>query len=149
MLAPDAILSAIRALAESRPGFEPANYSDRASYMGDVRAATNALHDVREMLRYIEWRTSSHVQICTALADTVNSQRGRVSAYGDGKLEYTAGQYYCVEFRPAIARLLADAIWRTWLEDMLSGTDTPTGDKIRARARRTFSRRVARRYFDA
>lgn len=158
MLTADTVLPALLALAESRPGFEPANYfspCDRgdarregiAAYRADVRAATNALHDVRELARYVE-TSSSGPAVRDAIIDILENDRDRVSADEKGRVWYTAGQYYCVEFRPAVARLIADAIWHVWADEVLS-SGPMTGDKMRQRARNTFPRRIARRYFDA
>lgn len=147
MLTADTVLPALLALAESRPGFEPGNYATARDYRSDVRAATNALHDVRALVRYVE-RTGHAFAIADALTERLNSQRDRVSADEKGRVWYTAGQYYCVEYRPAIARMIADAIWRVWADEVLS-SGPMTGDKMRQRARNVFPRRIARRYFDA
>lgn len=147
MLTADTVLPALLALAESRPGFEPMNYATTRDYRADVRAATNALHDVRYLVRYVQ-RTGHAFAIADALVERLNSQRDRVSADEKGRVWYTAGQYYCVEFRPAVARVIADAIWHVWADEILT-SGPMTGDKMRQRARNTFSRRIARRYFDA
>lgn len=147
MLTTDTVLPALLALAKSRPSFEPGNYATLSDYRADMRAATNALHDVRELVRYVEM-SSDGPAICATLLERLTSQRDRVSADEKGRVWYTAGQYYCVEYRPAIARLIAGAIWHVWADEILS-SGPMTGDKMRQRARRTFSRRIARRYFDA
>lgn len=147
MLTAENVLTALLALAKSRPGFEPANYATARDYRADVRAATNALHDVRELARYVD-ASSYGADVRAVLVERLTDQRDRVSADEKGRVWYTAGQYYCVEFRPAIARVIADAIWHVWADEILT-SGPMTGDKLRQRARRTFSRRIARRYFDA
>ena len=148
MLTAETVLPALLALAESRPGFEPANYATLRDYRADVRAATSALHDVRYLVRYVEGRASQAYAIAAEIAERLNSGRERVSADDKGRVWYTAGQYYCVEYRPAVARVIANAIWHVWADEILS-SGPMTGDKLRQRARNTFPRRIARRYFDA
>ena len=139
------IKAALLAFARQRPGFEFANYGDVTAYRADVRRATRQLNDARA--------------IAAAIPDTMPAdyllkelQSGNRLSLEDGRLDYaagqyyyyTAGQYYCIEFRAAVARALANALWMFWAEDVKAGE----ADKIRARARAVFGRGIQQRYFD-
>jgi len=109
-----AIIDALRAFIRSRPGFEPGNYSDAASYRADVRRATKQRHDAERMLRDVEMRDSITAEDILRAAESGRLAVKTVSGVTDLKahVHYTAGQYYCTEFRGAVARLLASVLWR-------------------------------------
>lgn len=80
------------------------------------------------------------------------------------RIHYTAGQYYCTEYRGAVARLLASVLW-AWKRDhampapdlVRANGDGPqcevypggisAGDWLRASFRREYGRGIASRYF--
>ena len=129
--------AALLTFAYQRPGFKFADYGDIAAYRADVRRATRQLNDARA--------------IAAAIPDTMPAdyllkelQSGNRLSLEDGRLDYAAGQYYCLEFRAAVARALASALWALWAEDVGPGQ----ADTVRKRARATFGRGIQSRYFD-
>lgn len=157
-----AIINALRAFLATRPGFDPGNYGDAASYRADVRRATRQRHDAERFLRDIELRDS-------ITADDIlrEARGGRVSiTVNDAahwQVHYTAGQYYCTEYRGAVARLLASVLW-AWKRDkampatlpgcggyaiyQFKPTQESAGDWLRASFRREYGRDLASRYFN-
>ena len=92
----------IAIFAAQNPGFDPRNYGDAASYRADSRKAQKALARVRLAL----YKCAAHG---VTDADIYTAQRGdRLTASMDD-CDYTACQYWCVEFRDACARVLESA----------------------------------------
>ena len=132
-----AILSALRSFVAKRPGFEPCNYYGApAAYRADSRKATEDRHDAEALIRYIELRGSiSGEDLALALSS------GRL--IWDGKeLEYTTGQYWCVEYRAAVCRALTTVVWSQFLGDCADGHEG-----VMRAAKRNFSRRIVRKWF--
>ena len=72
-----------------------------------------------------------------------------MTATGDSvRIDDTCGQYGCLEYRNAIARLCASALWDRARRDMIEADGKTDGDTIRARFRRQFGRGMAARYFN-
>jgi hypothetical protein len=115
-----------------RSGIEWVNYGgSREAFMQDYRRILRDGRDARVML--------GAVIPDYALADALKS--GRLT--WDGKrLEFCACQYFPTEYRAAACRALASALWRTWAN---GGTSC---EQIRAQARHTLGRGIARRWFD-
>lgn len=96
------------AFAAQNPGFDPANYGGHvAGYRADSRRAQRGLRDCREAMR-----------LCLAAGvndgDMIEASRGeRFEITGDAaggySAHYTAGQYWCTEFRFGVARVLEQA----------------------------------------
>lgn len=161
------ILAALRAFLATRPGFEPGNYSDAASYRADVRRATRQRHDAQRMLRDVELRDSITAEDILRAAEGGRLDVKRVwlnDTFLRVHIDYTAGQYYCTEYRGAVARLLARVLW-DWKRDkaMPEGTlhhnsetgetlrryaGLRAGDWLRASFRREYGRGIASRYFN-
>ena len=53
-----AICDALAAFIRSRPGFDPCNYGDAASYRADQRTAARQKNDAETMLAAVHWRDS-------------------------------------------------------------------------------------------
>jgi hypothetical protein len=138
-----AILDALDAFIRTRPGFDPANY-DPASYRADARMVARQLREARVLLRAVEWRSITAEDILRA------AQGGRLDITETPKgvrIGYTTGQYYCTEYRAAVARLLASVLWGYVRDAMLDADGKSDGDALRARFRREFGRGLASRYF--
>lgn len=158
-----AIIDALRAFIRSRPGFEPGNYSDAASYRADVRRATKQRHDAERMLRDVEMRDSITAEDILRAAEGGRLDVKTVSGVTELKahVHYTAGQYYCTEYRGAVARLCAQVLWQ-WKRDHAMPETTcqghsvhffgtralSAGDWLRASFRREYGRGMADRYFN-
>lgn len=103
------MVEALSTLLESRPNFKSADYGDRASYRAETRRATADLRLGRALL--------AEVRLGPDLSELLASQHRRIEfwgAMGSGgmveaiqRAEYTAGQYYCVEYRAAVVGMLA------------------------------------------
>lgn len=163
-----AIIDALRAFLATRPGFEPGNYSDAASYRADVRRATRQRHDAERMLRDVEMRDSITAE---DILREAQGSRLDVKAHNTSehlppaiRIHYTAGKCYCTEYRGAVARLLASVLW-AWKRDkampapelIRANGDGPQcevypggisgGDWLRASFRREYGGGIASRYF--
>jgi len=132
------ILEALARFVAQRSGIDGRNYGEsREAFLGDYRRILRDGRDARAMLRIVELSTCLPDSI---LADVLKS--GRLT--WDGKrLDYCTGQYFPTEYRAAVCRALASALWAYWRE-----AGAPSCDKIRATARRNLGRGIARRWFD-
>lgn len=140
-----AIIDALYVFLHKRPGFDPANY-DAASYRADTRRVARQLREARQLLRAVELRPS-----ITAEDIMREAQGGRLDITDTPagvRIDYCAGQYYCTEYRAAVARLLAGVLWDRAREDMIAADGKSDGDTLRARFRREFGRGLASRYFN-
>jgi hypothetical protein len=132
-----------RAFIAKRPGLDPRNYIrdgrdsyGRALYISESRRITQQLNDARRLLRY-----------CELNGVDLNAQlihRDRLHFDANGALEYHVGQYWPTEYRAAVARVAAVAIWYFWRDQC----NIDTGDKLRATARAEFGRGIASRWFN-
>ena len=131
-----AILESLRRFVASRSGIDGRNYGgSREAFMGDYRTILRHGRDARAMLRAAELcRLPEEI-----LADVLRS--GRLTWDG-ARLEFVACQYHPTEYRAAACRALASALWTHW-----RGT-AGTRETIRAEARRSLGRGIARRWFD-
>ena len=132
------LFAALDAFIRQRPGFEYANYAGAPeAYREDSREATRQLRDARELARVARW--DAHPDALRYAFDTSS----RLTWDGE-RLDYTTCQYWPMEYRSAVARALASALWHTWRDRM---GDAATGDAIRRKARDVFGRGLAGRYF--
>lgn len=122
-----------------RPGFDPANYHNVASYRADYRRALKDRDDALELLNYVDLRDGITVD---RIVEQLRS--GRLTLTPAGQLDYCTGQYFPTEYRAAACRTLAGVIW-AWLRD---NAPTRNGDELRAAARRELGARLARRWFN-
>lgn len=132
-----ALINALRAFIEQRPGMNPADYGDSRAYRAESREITADLHDARALLDAVERRSIDADAILSALTHRLTWDAER------GELDYCTGQYFATEYRPAVARACASMLWAYW-RDQCGCT---TADAIRTEARRTFRQRRLRRYF--
>lgn len=146
------LLALLSAFINQRPGLEHANYGDAASYRSESRSITADGHDARALLAAVSWRDSID-------ADTIRKAlqgSGRLTLSDSGRLAYCTGQYFPTEYRPAACRVLAGLLWDYWRDGYVTAGKSPdpanayhgAGDDIRRAARREFSRRIVRHYFN-
>ena len=136
------IIDALSTFIAQRPGLDFANYGDVSAYRSELRSIVKDLHHARELLQAVAHRDSITADDIIAAA-----QGGRLTIEPTARgfrIDYTTGQYFPTEYRRAVASLLSTLLWNYWRDDMAE----PTGDKIRATARRNLSRSVARRWFN-
>lgn len=157
------LLDTLHHFINQRPGLDPRNYirdhrdaNGRAAYRSDARSITRDLHDARALMRYIELHPTIDAQ------RIIDAARGRLTIkpvyvqnsglYGlppevaGYEIDYCTGQYWPVEYRAAVARVLSSAIWEYFREDCLKNQ---TGaDTIRTLARKELTAPIARRWFN-
>lgn len=144
-----AICDALATFIRSRPGFDPHNYGDAASYRADVRRAARQKRDAETMLAAVRWRDS------ITGADLIEAARGGrltiellpagetvrgvflPSPVPDAsprvRIDYCTGQYYPTEYRAGVCRVLASALWNHARDNMPPGTlhhNSETGETL-------------------
>ncbi len=137
-----AILDTLRKFARQRPGLEFGNYGDYKAYRSELRSITRDLAHAETLLRAVERSDIDAAAILRA------ADGGRLSIAVDGekvRIDYCTGQYWPTEYRKAVCRVLASALWEH-VRDSMTGDDI--GDRIRAHFRREFGRGIAGRYFN-
>ena len=129
-----AICDALATFIRSRPGFDPHNYGDAASYRADQRTAARQKNDAETMLAAVRWRDS------ITGADLIEAARGGRLAIellpaGETirgvfmpspvpgapprvRIDYCTGQYYPTEYRAGVCRALASALWNYARDNM-------------------------------
>jgi hypothetical protein len=153
-----AILAALSAWVNQRPGLEYGNYGDAASYRHEMRRITNQRADAFELLAAIGWRESIDAR---QLLQAFRAFSGRLSvtlahdAPGTvtASLDYCTGQYWPTEYRAAACAVLASALWDYYRtdcppDDMLASAGLSAGSWIRCTIAREFGTPLARRWFD-
>jgi len=150
----DKILALLRAHIAQRPGMDPRNYGDAASYRSESRGITQDRHDAEMMLRQVEQSSITDA----ALWDAFRGSRLTIvqGPNGPQALDYCTGQYFPTEYRRAACAVLASALWTAARENapVDAGFHEPhsnlrnLGDYLRAHFRRVFGARIARRYFN-
>ena len=127
------IKALLRAFVMQRPGLDYRNYGTVSAYRADQR---RAMRDKADALALIN-----------AFPD--EAARGFLEKHLDGRLrldgehlEYTAGQYYCTEYRAAVCRAVSDALRSlSWAQSQERLAET------RKRMARIVGRGCANRWF--
>lgn len=102
------IVEALHRFIRQRPGLDYANYGDPVAYRSELRRITRDLNHARTLLRHVELSGVTGQE----LLDAARSGRLKFEATLDGvKVDYCTGQYFPVEYRAAVARLCASALW--------------------------------------
>jgi hypothetical protein len=170
-----AIIAALRAFANQRPGLDPRNYishgmdnAGRAAYRAEVRSITKDLHHARELMRAVE--LADGITADDLHKASMGAYSGRLTIkprvtspdrYGFS-IDYCTGQYWPTEYRRAVCAVLASALWEYTREKCMpqqrgDGTYEYTrsgrvsavsaGDWLRAHFRQQFGRGIASRWF--
>lgn len=148
-LSRDEILDMLVAFVCQRPGFEPGNYATSTDYRRDVREATRDRNEALQMLRLIRYR-----DVITA-DDMRAALKSRLCLDADGRLDYNAGQYWCTEFRAAVANVASSLIWSYFAHEVRFNADGEgrelaygeVANGCRKKARQEFGRAMAARWF--
>ena len=143
MVKKQTIIDALNAWVSQRPGLDYGNYGDVSSYRAGVRSIGKDLQHARALINYVAWHDSITAEMILRAADN----GGRLSFVVKGDtvaIDYCTGHYWCVEYRPAVCRLLSSVIWH-WLRDNM--LDPATGNDIRRQAARELGTSIARRWF--
>jgi hypothetical protein len=137
------IIDALRKHIASRSGIDFRNYGDRASAMEDYRKILRHGKDARAMLRAVELSAMP----AEVLMGSFSAYSGRLT-YLEGKgCDYTAGQYYATEYRAAACAVLAQALWRWYGSDDVSGAAGTHRSRVESWAKRNLGRGIAARWF--
>jgi len=139
-------LNLLRKFANQKPSLDFNNYGNRSAYQKESREITKDLHDFRELVYLASARIED---LNDKLTSYLENTGGRL-CLKDGELEYTTGQYFPTEYRPAANNVLRDVIFADYRDEKDSeGNDLySTGHDIRKAIRRKVSRRVASNYFN-
>ena len=147
-----AILAALSAWVNQRPGLEYENYGDAANYRQEMRRITNQRADAFELLAAVGWRSSIDAP---ALLEAFGafSRRLSVTLKADGDhvsaaLDYCTGQYWPTEYRAAACAVLSSALWAYWRDQCPADAQPHAGSWIRCTAARELGAPLARRWFD-
>jgi len=150
------MLIGLQTFVRQRPGFDPNNYGDAASYRADVRRAGRDLRHAEELIRAVAIRPYCVIN---------PKQSGRLSwDAGEKRWDYVTGQYFPTEYRAAACAVLASALWDYFAASLPKHKLTHThnqetgeiteryeglraGDWIRRQARIDLGPRLARRWF--
>lgn len=132
-----------------KPGLDFANYGDYKLYRSEMREITADRRDYFELLSLAFTRYDGKLN--EVVEEYLKKSSGRLTLNEKGNLEYYTGQYWCTEYRPAANRLLADLIWRDYMNETESNTPNPiykNGHEIRKAIKRNVSRRIMKNYFN-
>lgn len=102
-----ATLRALAVFAAQNPGLDFRDYGHVPSYRADSRRITRDLQRCRDALHELAWREVTDAQVIEAAKHTF---AGRLSleprADGSVRVDYVTGQYWCTEYRAAVAAVL-------------------------------------------
>ena len=129
------IKSTLRAFVTQRPGFDYRNYNTASAYRADQKRAMNDKADALALISAYPDDADPRFLV------GVLSSGNRLSLEG-GQLEYTAGQYYCTEYRAAVCRAVSDA-----LHAHLYSHEKQSLQTVRQRMARIVGRGCANRWF--
>ena len=144
------LISMLRDFINQRPGFDTANYATAQSYRADYRTTVTHRDDAILMLLQVEALPGITADAIRAELERGNRLALTPAHCKEGKiiktgttLHYTAGQYWCTEYRAGACRVLSSLLWDYWRES----AQPCTGDELRKYARTKFPRGLARRWF--
>jgi hypothetical protein len=135
------LISLLIKFTNQKPGLDPREYgASYQEYRREARRITKDRHDALVLVSAVAERPAA----IGKLRHYLETSGDRLTLSAD-KLEYCVGQYFPTEYRPAVARACASALWAYWRDDVHGGT-LEAGD-IRDSARRTFRSKRIREYF--
>lgn len=134
-------------MAHGRPDLNPRDYitdwrddRGRKAYNRERAEISRDLRDFEELIRNA-CNFYSVQDLNERLTEKLTNTGNRLHLTADGRLRYDVGQYYPTEYRPACSRVLASVIWEYLYH-------TYPNKHPRESAKRYFSRRVLRNYFN-
>jgi hypothetical protein len=134
------LIESLYSFVRQRPGMEFGNYGNVAAYRSESRSITRDRDDALELLAFVSRSPSIGSD---RIISGLSAYSGRLE--WDGKsLSYCAGQYFPTEYRKAVCVCLASTLW-AWFRDEC---ECDTREAIVRAAKRNFSRRVVRRWFN-
>ncbi len=127
--------AALRAFVAQRPGFDYHNYATASAYRADQRKAAQQKADALALISAYPDDADPRFLV------GVLSSGNRLSLEG-GQLDYTPGQYWCIEYRAAVCRAVSDALRAlSWAQSQERLAET------RKRMARIVGRGCANRWF--
>lgn len=128
------IFDMLAAFINQRPGFDPANYGDYAGYRADYRVTQKDRETAHALLN--NWFFRAYVKPAQ-LKSYLEQSSGRLTLK-NGKLDYCAGQYWCLEYRRAVVQALVSCLWEALREEYYANHASYNGarDYIEAQMKR-------------
>ena len=141
------LLHALIEFASKRPALDFANYGDIRLYRADSRSITKDLHAVRALAAVARYACTERELLDATRGTRVDVDWAPETIDGPCayRISYTAGQYYPVEYRAGVARVIASAIWHAFAREIGDRPDVCT--QIRRRLRNELPRAVYRQFF--
>lgn len=125
----------LRAFVAQRPGLDYRNYNTASAYRADQKRTMRDKADALALINAFPDDADPRFLV------GVLSSGNRLSLEG-GQLEYTAGQYYCTEYRAAVCRAVSEALRSlSWAQSQERLAET------RQRMARIVGRGCANRWF--
>ena len=150
------ILHALEKYTARRPGLDPRLYitpgdwrNGLRAYRAESRSVTRDRHDAEYLLRQVALSQITGAQLVEAARHAFAGRLEIRQTERGVELEYTAGQYEPTEYRAAVCAVLASALWYHHRDGLKPEPGQSAGDAIRAKFRRLYGRRIARRWFDS
>lgn len=138
------IINSLRQFIAQRSGIDYRNYGNRESFMADYRPILRAGRDAKILLAAVSARDSLTDQDLVDASNSAFSGRLQFVEKGDSvTVDYTAGQYFAVEYRKAACAVIATALWQ-----YARSSGYETSNEIRKWARQEFGRGIANRWFN-
>jgi hypothetical protein len=134
------LISALIKFTNQKPGMDAREYGSWKEYRQWARRITRDRHDALVLLTAVAERPAA----IGYLRHYLETSGDRLTLI-DNKINYCVGQYFPTEYRPAVARACASALWAYWRDDVHGGT--LEADDVRDSARRTFRSKSIRSYF--
>lgn len=114
-----ALIVALRAFVNQRPGLEYGNYGDPVAYRAEMRSITKSRKDALALLASVAWRDSITAEKIIEAAKHAYSGRLTITPKGEGfELDYCTGQYWPTEYRNAVCAVLSGALWSYFRDNM-------------------------------
>lgn len=163
----EAICNALSAFVRQPPGLDYRNYGSVTSYRQDYARTRRQKADAERLLTAVRHQDDITADMMLAAADG----RGRLILKENGIMwalkgapeswlvEWTAGQYWPLEYRGGVARYLASLLWDWQRENMPPRDDVDNGEDwtyggvsaghwLRNKFRQEFGSALQKRYFD-
>jgi hypothetical protein len=167
-----AIIQALYAFAEQRPGLDPRNYishgcddAGRKIYQAESRSITKDLHHARALLRNVEQNSSVTAEYLKDAFKSAYKGRLALTLVNNDKpneerytalLDYCPGQYWPTEYRKAVCAVVAAALWDHYRDDLVETFGSyekaaeqgkTIGTRLRENFKHLFDRSIAERWF--
>ena len=134
------LLAALKAWVVKRHPLDFRDYYDVPAFTRAQRENCQARKDALSLITAV-----SKIPEITS-AEIVESMRGKRLSYDFARkeLDYTTGQDFKMEYRPAVSHVLSSALWRFARKHL----ELDTGDQLRNWFKQLFGTRIANRYFN-